>query len=148
MGRLTKPNAPYVVNKTTRTPWLREVAAAVVGWLVAMVVSAVEWRLSHDGGDGVMLVVDLVVMLMAADVEDGDVMMMMMMTVVGMRLWLPEGEGGRRVAASELMDRVDRAMRNTFGLGRKTPPEKFSGGGGVVAGGGGGRTWERGREYI
>ncbi|GKB65416.1 hypothetical protein Tco_0921602 [Tanacetum coccineum] len=91
-----------------------------------MVVSAVEWRLSHNGGDGVMLVVDLVVMLMAAD-----------------RLWLPEEEGGRRVAASKLMDRVDRAMRNTFGLGRKTPPEKFSGGGG-----GGGRTWERGREYI
>ncbi|GKE06783.1 hypothetical protein Tco_1398801, partial [Tanacetum coccineum] len=48
-----------------------EVVAAVVRWLVAMVVSAVEWRLSHDGGEGVMLVVDLVVMLMAADVEDG-----------------------------------------------------------------------------
>ncbi|GJU75392.1 putative reverse transcriptase domain-containing protein [Tanacetum coccineum] len=73
MGRLTKPNAPYVVNKTTRTPWLREVAAAVVGWLVAMVVSVVEWRLSHDEGDDVLLVVDLVVMLMAADVEDGGI---------------------------------------------------------------------------
>ncbi|GKG04692.1 hypothetical protein Tco_0315079, partial [Tanacetum coccineum] len=108
-------------NKTTRTPWLREVAAAVVEWLVAIVVSVVEWRLSHDGGDEVMLVVDLV------------------------RLWLPEGEGGQRVAASELMDRVDWAMRNTFGLGRKTPLKKFSGGGGVVAGGGGGWTWERGR---
>ncbi|GJR38697.1 integrase, catalytic region, zinc finger, CCHC-type containing protein [Tanacetum coccineum] len=118
MGRLTKPNAPYVVNKTTRTPWLREVAAAVVGWLVAMVVSDVEWQLSHDGGDGVMLVVDLVVMLMAADVEDGAVV-------------AAGGGGGRRVAASELMDRVDRAMRNTFVLGRKNPQETFSGGGGV-----------------
>ncbi|GJS22094.1 hypothetical protein Tco_0450726 [Tanacetum coccineum] len=43
----------------------------VVGWLVAMVVSVVEWRLSHDEGDDVLLVVDLVVMLMAADIEDG-----------------------------------------------------------------------------
>ncbi|GJS09249.1 putative ribonuclease H-like domain-containing protein [Tanacetum coccineum] len=39
------------------------------------------------------------------------------------------GAGFRRVAESGSGDRVDRVTRNTFGLGRKTPPEKFSGGG-------------------
>ncbi|GKC63876.1 hypothetical protein Tco_1096474 [Tanacetum coccineum] len=45
-------------------------------------------------------------------------------------LWWSKEGWKRRVAASGSGDRVDRAMRNTFGLGRKTPPEKFSGGGG------------------
>ncbi|GJY55574.1 reverse transcriptase domain-containing protein [Tanacetum coccineum] len=36
-----------------------------------------------------------------------------------------------RVTASGLGDRIDRAKRNIFGFGRKSPPEKFSGGGGV-----------------
>ncbi|GJY01620.1 hypothetical protein Tco_0359772 [Tanacetum coccineum] len=38
------------------------------------------------------------------------------------------GAGFRRVAESGSGDRV---TRNTFGLGRKTPPEKFSGGGDI-----------------
>ncbi|GJS24450.1 hypothetical protein Tco_0453082 [Tanacetum coccineum] len=51
---------------------------------------------------------------------------------------------GRRVAASDKGDRVDRVTRNIFGVGRKSPPEKFSGGGSeaaVVAGGGAGGGW-------
>ncbi|GKC46606.1 hypothetical protein Tco_1064328, partial [Tanacetum coccineum] len=39
------------------------------------------------------------------------------------------GAGFRRVAESGSGDRVDRVTRNTFGLGRKSPPENFSGGG-------------------
>ncbi|GJZ42700.1 hypothetical protein Tco_0589955 [Tanacetum coccineum] len=44
-------------------------------------------------------------------------------------LWWSKEGSKQRVAASGGGDRVDRAMRNTFNLGRKTPPEKFSGGG-------------------
>ncbi|GJR88566.1 hypothetical protein Tco_0212577 [Tanacetum coccineum] len=43
-------------------------------------------------------------------------------------LWWSKEGWKRRVAASGNGDRVDRAMRNKFGLGRKTPLEKFSGG--------------------
>ncbi|GJW02857.1 hypothetical protein Tco_1561713 [Tanacetum coccineum] len=45
------------------------------------------------------------------------------------------GSGGvdERVGESDLGDRVDQFMRFIFGLGRKSPPEKFSGGGGMVA---------------
>ncbi|GKC42946.1 hypothetical protein Tco_1060668, partial [Tanacetum coccineum] len=41
-----------------------------------------------------------------------------------------------RVAESEYGDRVDPLMRITFDLGRKSPPEKFSGGGAAVVAGG------------
>ncbi|GKA61867.1 retrovirus-related pol polyprotein from transposon TNT 1-94 [Tanacetum coccineum] len=44
-----------------------------------------------------------------------------MVVTVGWRWW--------RVAESEYEDRVDRLMRFIFGLGRKSPPEKFFGGG-------------------
>ncbi|GJY40614.1 hypothetical protein Tco_0427884 [Tanacetum coccineum] len=51
-------------------------------------------------------------------------------------------EGERRVEASCSGDRLDRVTRITFGFGRKSPPEKFSGGGAtVVAGSGGGGGW-------
>ncbi|GKG33744.1 hypothetical protein Tco_0433903, partial [Tanacetum coccineum] len=45
------------------------------------------------------------------------------------------GSGGveERVGESDLGDRIDRLMRFIFGLGRKSPPKKFSGGGGMVA---------------
>ncbi|GKB97349.1 hypothetical protein Tco_0983486, partial [Tanacetum coccineum] len=41
------------------------------------------------------------------------------------------GSGGveERVEESEYGDRVDPGTRNDFGLGRKCPPENFSGGG-------------------
>ncbi|GJU18512.1 putative ribonuclease H-like domain-containing protein [Tanacetum coccineum] len=58
--------------------------------------------------------------------------------VRGCRGWLPE-RGGWRVAASELVDRIDPVTRSLFGVGRKTLPEKFSGGGGVVVAGNGRR---------
>ncbi|GJS84360.1 hypothetical protein Tco_0750901, partial [Tanacetum coccineum] len=47
------------------------------------------------------------------------------------------GDGGviRRVKESGVGDRVDRVSGSIFGVGRKTPPEKFSGDGG------GGRRW-------
>ncbi|GJS93141.1 hypothetical protein Tco_0800109 [Tanacetum coccineum] len=44
-------------------------------------------------------------------------------------LWWSKEGWKRRVAASGSGDRVDRAMRNTFGIGRKTPSEKFFDGG-------------------
>ncbi|GKF75626.1 hypothetical protein Tco_0225070, partial [Tanacetum coccineum] len=44
------------------------------------------------------------------------------------------GETAR--GASGYGDRVDRVTRKLFGVGRKSPPENFSGGGGVVASGG------------
>ncbi|GKD30016.1 hypothetical protein Tco_1240794 [Tanacetum coccineum] len=54
--------------------------------------------------------------------------------------WGSGGCGSRRgewrVVASDMGDRVDRAMSIVFGFGRKSPPENFSDGGGVVAGGG------------
>ncbi|GKA54656.1 hypothetical protein Tco_0753605 [Tanacetum coccineum] len=50
--------------------------------------------------------------------------------------------GGRRVEESGCGDRIDPVMRSVFGVGRKSPPEKFSGGGAtVVAGSGGGGGW-------
>ncbi|GJS23014.1 reverse transcriptase domain-containing protein [Tanacetum coccineum] len=51
--------------------------------------------------------------------------------------------GGRRVEESGCGDRIDPVMRSVFGVGRKSPSEKFSGGGAtVVAGsGGGGGGW-------
>ncbi|GJT03528.1 hypothetical protein Tco_0824697 [Tanacetum coccineum] len=47
-----------------------------------------------------------------------------------------EEEGKTRVRASDHGERVDPVERRPFGVGRKTPSEKFSGGGGgvVVAG--------------
>ncbi|GKB44762.1 hypothetical protein Tco_0889704 [Tanacetum coccineum] len=58
------------------------------------------------------------------------------------RLWQPVGEGEWRVKESGSGDRVDPVKRNLFGVGRKSPPEKFSGGGAtVVAGSGGGGGW-------
>nr|GEU73200.1 hypothetical protein [Tanacetum cinerariifolium] len=42
----------------------------------------------------------------------------------------------KRVAASDIVDRIDRKVGNLFGFAGKSSPEKFSGGGGVVAGGG------------
>ncbi|GKF07218.1 hypothetical protein Tco_0041442 [Tanacetum coccineum] len=40
------------------------------------------------------------------------------------------GDGGviRRVEENDMGDRIDRVVRNIFGVGRKSPPEKFSGG--------------------
>ncbi|GJU83006.1 hypothetical protein Tco_1285371 [Tanacetum coccineum] len=46
------------------------------------------------------------------------------------------GTKGRCVAASGVGDRIDRLMRFIFDLGRKSPPEKFSGGGAAVVAGG------------
>ncbi|GKB68566.1 hypothetical protein Tco_0929978, partial [Tanacetum coccineum] len=43
-----------------------------------------------------------------------------------------EGEGKTRVRASDHGERVDPVERRLFGVGRKTPSEKFYGGGGVV----------------
>ncbi|GJW95790.1 hypothetical protein Tco_0175462 [Tanacetum coccineum] len=40
------------------------------------------------------------------------------------------GDGEWHVAESGVVDRIDRLMGSIFGLGRKSPPEKFSGGGG------------------
>ncbi|GJV45201.1 hypothetical protein Tco_1429737 [Tanacetum coccineum] len=37
--------------------------------------------------------------------------------------------GGRRVEESGCGDRIDPVMRSVFGVGRKSPPEKFSGDG-------------------
>ncbi|GKG40458.1 hypothetical protein Tco_0467235, partial [Tanacetum coccineum] len=36
---------------------------------------------------------------------------------------------GRRVEESGCGDRIDPVMRSVFGVGRKSPPKKFSGGG-------------------
>ncbi|GJX98366.1 hypothetical protein Tco_0355385 [Tanacetum coccineum] len=58
----------------------------------------------------------------------------------GLRLWLPDGEGRRRVEESEVSGWLDRLTRSILDVAGKIPPEKFSGGGAVaaaVAGGGG-----------
>nr|GFA79250.1 hypothetical protein [Tanacetum cinerariifolium] len=47
---------------------------------------------------------------------------------VAVGLWM----AGRRVGASDIVDRVDRVITILFGFAEKSPPEKFSGGG-VVA---------------
>ncbi|GJS94500.1 hypothetical protein Tco_0801468 [Tanacetum coccineum] len=59
----------------------------------------------------------------------------------GLRLWLPDGEGRRRVEESEVSGWLDRLTRSILEVAGKIPPEKFSGGGAVVAAvaGGGGR---------
>nr|GEV57540.1 hypothetical protein [Tanacetum cinerariifolium] len=50
------------------------------------------------------------------------------------------GCGGWHVVASGIGDRIDRVIRNVFGVRRKNSPEKFSGGG--DGGGGSGRRQE------
>ncbi|GKE67503.1 hypothetical protein Tco_1521664, partial [Tanacetum coccineum] len=64
--------------------------------------------------------------------------------------WGDDGGGGgfgvmmmeERVGESDYGDRVDRVARSILGVGRKSPPENFSGGGAtVVAGSGGGGGW-------
>nr|GFA90057.1 hypothetical protein [Tanacetum cinerariifolium] len=57
---------------------------------------------------------------------------------VAVGLWMV----GRRVGASDIVDRVDRVIRILFGFAEKSKPKKFSSGG-VVAGGGGGWEMER-----
>nr|GEZ14817.1 hypothetical protein [Tanacetum cinerariifolium] len=49
---------------------------------------------------------------------------------VAVGLWMV----GRRMGASDIVDRVDRVIRILFGFAGKSPPKKFSDGG-VVAGG-------------
>ncbi|GJX21943.1 hypothetical protein Tco_0226388 [Tanacetum coccineum] len=54
------------------------------------------------------------------------------------------GREKKSVEASGVVGWVDRKKRNTFGVRKKNPPEKFSGGGSeaaVVAGGGAGGGW-------
>ncbi|GKG57865.1 hypothetical protein Tco_0589476, partial [Tanacetum coccineum] len=64
------------------------------------------------------------------DEGDDDGMMREMMRVEALLLWLPVGEGRRRVEGSDMGDRrIDRPTRSLFGLRRICPPEKFSGGG-------------------
>ncbi|GJV57086.1 hypothetical protein Tco_1458091 [Tanacetum coccineum] len=43
--------------------------------------------------------------------------------------WGGSRKGEQRVAVRGIEDRVDPVVRNLFGFGRKSPPEKFSGGG-------------------
>ncbi|GKF59229.1 hypothetical protein Tco_0176015 [Tanacetum coccineum] len=58
------------------------------------------------------------------DDDDDELMMMMVMTAE-----TAGGGGGKKsVEASGVMGWVDRKKRNTFGVRRKNPPEKFSGG--------------------
>ncbi|GKB17417.1 zinc finger, CCHC-type containing protein, partial [Tanacetum coccineum] len=59
----------------------------------------------------------------------------------GLRLWLPDGEGRRRVEESEVSGWLDRLTRSILEVAGKISPENFSGGGAVVAAvaGGGGR---------
>ncbi|GJU85257.1 hypothetical protein Tco_1292803 [Tanacetum coccineum] len=47
----------------------------------------------------------------------------------------PERRGETRVRASDVVGWVDRKKRNTLGVRRKNPPEKFSGGGVVAVAG-------------
>ncbi|GJU52335.1 hypothetical protein Tco_1226049 [Tanacetum coccineum] len=51
----------------------------------------------------------------------------------GLRLWLPDGEGRRRVEESEVSGWLDRLTRSILDVAGKIPPEKFSGGGAVAA---------------
>ncbi|GJR37401.1 hypothetical protein Tco_1213085 [Tanacetum coccineum] len=51
--------------------------------------------------------------------------------------WGGSRKGERRVAVRGIEDRVDPVVRNLFGFGQKSLPEKFSGGGGD------GRRWLR-----
>nr|GEW08103.1 hypothetical protein [Tanacetum cinerariifolium] len=50
---------------------------------------------------------------------------------VAVGLWMV----GRRVGASDIVDRVDRVIRILFGFAEKSPLKKFSGGGDQLAGG-------------
>nr|GEX11633.1 hypothetical protein [Tanacetum cinerariifolium] len=50
--------------------------------------------------------------------------------VVNRRLWWGLWMVGRRVGASDIVDRIDRKTGSLFWFAGKSPPEKFSGGGG------------------
>ncbi|GJU17803.1 retrotransposable element Tf2 [Tanacetum coccineum] len=84
------------------------------------------------------------------DDDGGCGMGMAAVVVLWWRRWGGSRRRGRRVAASDLVGRIDRLTRNTFGFGQKSPPEKFSGDGGLVVAvirwwGGGRKTWVRER---
>ncbi|GJX49731.1 hypothetical protein Tco_0276576 [Tanacetum coccineum] len=68
-------------------------------------------------------------------VEMGVVALVLMMRVASGVVVADEmeaaGGGKRRVEESGGGDRIDPVMRSVFGVGRKSPPEKFSDGGGV-----------------
>ncbi|GKE73772.1 hypothetical protein Tco_1535813, partial [Tanacetum coccineum] len=74
------------------------------------------------------------------DIDDGDGLEVVLEVIWwGGRVTAAGGVVGSRVTASDSEDRVDRESGSIFGVGRKTPPENFSGGGGggrVVAAGG------------
>ncbi|GKA15510.1 hypothetical protein Tco_0695257, partial [Tanacetum coccineum] len=74
------------------------------------------------------------------DDDDDELMMMMVMTAE-----TAGGGRGKNVEASGVVGWVDRKKRNTFGVGRKNPPEKFfgDGDGGLRWLSGGRKKWER-----
>ncbi|GKC14821.1 hypothetical protein Tco_1011603, partial [Tanacetum coccineum] len=59
----------------------------------------------------------------------------------GLRLWLPDGEGRRRVEESEVSGWLDRLTTSILDVAGKIPPEKYSGGGATVVAGDGRRRW-------
>ncbi|GKD69450.1 hypothetical protein Tco_1323540, partial [Tanacetum coccineum] len=83
--------------------------------MVARMMMAVVWAEGdghEDDGDGLKVVLEVIWW--------------------GGRVTAAGGVVGSRVTASDSGDRVDRVSGSIFGVGRKSPPEKFSGGGGVV----------------
>ncbi|GKB64593.1 hypothetical protein Tco_0920779 [Tanacetum coccineum] len=66
------------------------------------------------------------------DDDGGCGMGMVAVVMLWWRRWGGSRRTGRRLAASDLVGRIDQLTRNTFGFCQKSPPEKFSGGGGVV----------------
>ncbi|GJS87785.1 retrovirus-related pol polyprotein from transposon TNT 1-94 [Tanacetum coccineum] len=55
------------------------------------------------------------------------VVVLVMMVVMGWRLWMPDGEGRRRVEESEVSGWLDRLTRSILEVAGKFSPEKFSG---------------------
>ncbi|GJX47298.1 hypothetical protein Tco_0272488, partial [Tanacetum coccineum] len=56
--------------------------------------------------------------------NDGEVVMVLMVVAA-----VAAGGGNWRVEESGCGDRIDPVVRSVFGVGRRSPPEKFSGGG-------------------
>ncbi|GJX57012.1 hypothetical protein Tco_0286909 [Tanacetum coccineum] len=86
---------------------------------------------SGSGDDGVMVRMMILRVAQGDDVDGGSMVRMEVVAVVMVLMVAAAAAGGgkRRVEESGCGDRIDPVMRSVFGVGRKSPPEKFSGGG-------------------
>nr|GEZ37516.1 hypothetical protein [Tanacetum cinerariifolium] len=85
----------------------------------------------HGGGDDEVMMMDIRWWCSVGDDNDDSVVMMMVLRWFGCG---GGGDGGWRVMASDIGDRIDRVTGNIFGVRQKSFPMAVDGGGQRLAG--------------